>query len=159
MEISRPIEWKAAALELANKSSPFSMWRAEPQYDHDGQLFSFATIRWQFEEMVGRARAKIMSVPFLWATTARWPRLRNGDAFFLREALFSARVRFESKLSRGCRVAGFAAPPWSDDEARWLEAETVVAWYARGDRDWVESHSRACFQFQEDFHASMFPRE
>ncbi len=159
MEIQRTLEWKIAALELAAKTSPYTQWDAQPQYDHDGQLFALATMRAQFGDMAGRAKAKIMSAPFQWATTKRWPRLRNADAFFLRVTLYWALGRFGWEGARDSKVAGFSAPPWSEDEARWLEAETVVAWYAHGVRDWVEAHARECFQFQEDFHASMFPRE
>ena len=159
MNLNRPIEWKIAALDLAIKTSPHTQWQPEPVYDYNGQLFALATMRVKFEDIAACAKGKITSAPFQWATTKRWPRLRNADAFFLKEALYWARVRCVATDRPNGRVVGFSVPPWSEDEARWLEAETVAAWCACGIQDWVESHARECFKFQEDFHRSMYPHE
>lgn len=153
------MQWQIAALALAYKTAPRTLWQPQPVYDHDAQLYSLATMRAQFAEMADRARARIMSAPGQWATTGRWPRLRNAPAFFLREALLAARDRSASAEMPGNKAVDFHAPPWSADEAAWLEAETVTAWYSRAVGQWVESQARHWFRFQEDFHNSMYPRE
>jgi hypothetical protein len=145
------VAWARLALDLAEKTAPKTSWRAEPIPDFYLQRLSLSTMQAQLLDQALHAREKAMSAPAQWATTGRWPRLRNAAAFFLREAIRSARERSALVPCQDSSREYFYGPPWSADEATWLSAMTVEEWYARQLRPWAMEQAQGVFEFQERF--------
>jgi hypothetical protein len=144
-------EWSMQALALALKTAPQTKWKALPVVDYAGQRLEFDTSRAQLSDLAHRAREKIGLAPAQWATTGRWPRLRNGGAFFLRVAILWALQKDATADAPHTTREAFHAPPWKEDAAAWLQAVTVDAWFAHELPRWAEEVAQEEVEFDRRY--------
>jgi hypothetical protein len=116
------------ALERALQSCPESSWYPHIGVDYASQRLGRESMRNQLENYVNRPTASIGKAVVRWATTAKWPRLHNCAAFFLREAIRAALARCGNVVVSDTIRETFSGPPWSKDAAQILHAEIVEEW-------------------------------
>ena len=156
---SHPFEWRVWALKLAERTAPKTKWESRPIYSHNHERLSLANMQEQLVDQSLRVRALVLKAVLQWATTGRWPTVRNAASFFLRKAIQEALLRYPTDIveSPETKADAFSGPPWTMDEAVWLADSIVMAWYIRECKYWAEYTAKSEFASQESSFQNQHP--